>query len=190
MVERAHRRLKDALRARAVGPHWFAELPWVLLWMKTAPREETGLSAAEAVYGSPLVIPGQFLAEEEAPSGDFFKELRATMSKFRPTTARHNVPAGQERSQELPLDLAQAEYVLIRRDGHSTPLAPRYDGPYKVIKRSGRYFRLLMGTREDNVAVQRLKAAYVPAGASAAVPPQRGRPRRNKHVTFSLQSPT
>ena len=48
-VERLHRRLKDALRARAAAATWSEELPFVLLGLRAQPREDTGLSPAEAV---------------------------------------------------------------------------------------------------------------------------------------------
>jgi transposase InsO family protein len=53
-VERFHRRLKDALRARAAAADWPLHLPWVLLGLRAAPREDSGVSAAELVYGAPL----------------------------------------------------------------------------------------------------------------------------------------
>ena len=46
MVERWHRLLKDALRARAAG--WFDHLPWVLLALRAAPHEDSGRSPAKA----------------------------------------------------------------------------------------------------------------------------------------------
>jgi hypothetical protein len=46
-----HRRLKDALKARLAGPDWPLHLPWVLLGLRAAPREDSGVSAAELVYG-------------------------------------------------------------------------------------------------------------------------------------------
>jgi hypothetical protein len=60
MVERMHRRLKDALRARANTDSWLADLPWVLLGIRSTPREDSGSSAAEAVFGSTLTVPGEF----------------------------------------------------------------------------------------------------------------------------------
>ena len=40
LVERFHCHLKSALRARLTGPNWFQELPWVLLVIRTAPKED------------------------------------------------------------------------------------------------------------------------------------------------------
>jgi hypothetical protein len=38
MVERVHRQLKDALRARGAGPAWHSHLPWVLMGLHAAPK--------------------------------------------------------------------------------------------------------------------------------------------------------
>ncbi len=56
LVERFHRHLKSALRARLTGPNWMDELPWVLLGIRTAPKEDLGCSTAELVYGAPLSL--------------------------------------------------------------------------------------------------------------------------------------
>ena len=80
MVERAHRQLKDTLRARAGGGDWTSHLPWVLLGMRAAPKEDSNLSSAELVYGAPLVTPGQVAGVPEAPLAVFQEAVRATPS--------------------------------------------------------------------------------------------------------------
>ena len=59
MVEQTHCKLKVALCARG----WVAarkdHLPWVLLGMRAAPMEESGVLAAEAALQQQLVRPGQ-----------------------------------------------------------------------------------------------------------------------------------
>jgi transposase InsO family protein len=64
-VERLHRRLKDTLRACAATATWSKELPFVLLRLRAQPREDIGLSPAEAVFGAPIVLPKEFLHNEE-----------------------------------------------------------------------------------------------------------------------------
>ncbi|KAK3778131.1 hypothetical protein RRG08_052278 [Elysia crispata] len=61
LVERFHRTLKAALKARLQGPNWAEELPWVLLGLRTAPKEDLGFATAELVYGTPLTVPGEFI---------------------------------------------------------------------------------------------------------------------------------
>jgi cleavage and polyadenylation specificity factor subunit 1 len=56
VLERFHRRLKDALRAKAAAAaaaDWSLQLPLVMLGLRSAPREDSGISAAELVFGSP-----------------------------------------------------------------------------------------------------------------------------------------
>ncbi|GFO11984.1 Pol polyprotein [Plakobranchus ocellatus] len=45
MVERFHRTLKAALKARLTGNNWVGELPWVLLGLRTALREDLEYSS-------------------------------------------------------------------------------------------------------------------------------------------------
>ena len=59
MVERIHRTLKAALCARGGAAAWKDHLLWVLLGIWAAPREETGVLAAEAALQQQLVVPGQ-----------------------------------------------------------------------------------------------------------------------------------
>ena len=57
MGELFHHQLKTALRARCSGADWLEHLPWVLLGLRAAPKEEAGVSAAEAAYGHSVVLP-------------------------------------------------------------------------------------------------------------------------------------
>jgi hypothetical protein len=60
MVERVHRQIKDALCARGSVPAWHSHLPWVLLGLRAAPKEDSAISSAELVTGTPLVLPHWF----------------------------------------------------------------------------------------------------------------------------------
>ena len=54
MIERFHRSLKSSLRARLASSDWVAHLPLVMLGLRSSPKEDSGFSPAEAVYGSNL----------------------------------------------------------------------------------------------------------------------------------------
>jgi hypothetical protein len=77
-VERLHRCLKDALHARAAAT-WSEELPFVLLSLHAQPREDTGLSPAEAVFGTPVVLPNEFLKEDEFSVDETVKKNKITL---------------------------------------------------------------------------------------------------------------
>jgi len=172
-VERFHRRLKDALRARAAGVDWYQHLPCVMLGIRSAWREGAEFTPAEAVYGAQPVLPGQFLAAPESPSPSFLADLQGVLTGRQPLPAsHHSLPA----PTVLPAELLASRFVFVRRDGVQPPLAPRYDGPYLVLKRSLHTFRLQIGDREDVVSVLRLKPCHSPPDVAVALPPRRGRP--------------
>jgi len=59
LVERFHCQLKEGLCARASGAVWLQHLPFVLLGLHAAPKEEANVSSAEAVLGEQPMLPGQ-----------------------------------------------------------------------------------------------------------------------------------
>ena len=56
-VERFHRSLKASLRARLHDGNWIDELPWVLLGLRTATKEDLQTSPAEMVFGDSPLLP-------------------------------------------------------------------------------------------------------------------------------------
>jgi len=169
MVERVHRQLKEALKARLATADWPQHLPWVLLGIRNAPKEDSGRSAAEMVFGTTLALPGQLTAEEELPVADILESIRTA----EPIPTRHSnwVPP-----TEPPRHLRQATMVYIRRGGQLPPLTPPYTGPYQVLEKGPKYFKLKLGDREVNITVDRLKPHQGAEPAVPAAPARRGRP--------------
>jgi hypothetical protein len=202
LVERFHRRLKDALRSRATAADWHDHLPWGMLGIRASCREDSEFSPAEAVFGSQLILTGQFINTAESPLPSFLSDLQTTMTGRPPLPMQHNsAPA----PSTLPEELLLARFVLVRRDDAQPPLSPIYDGPYRVLEWSTHFFLLEMGDRTDKVSTLRLKAARTPADTEPAKPPRRGRPvaqvppvraplpkqwGRPRQVTFSLPTRT
>ena len=178
LVERFHRRLKDALRARCAGPDWMDHLPWVMLGIRATPREDSAITPAQAVFGSALVLPGQLVSDPETSLDDFLMQIKSTLSRSENLSTRHNTAADRIHPTELPADLLDATHVLVRRDGHVPPLAPLYDGPYTVLRRATQFFTIQLGSREEVVSTSRLKPCHTP-DVAPALPRQRGRPPRS-----------
>jgi hypothetical protein len=65
------------LCARAAAATWAEEeeLPCVLLRLCAQPREDTVLSPAEAVFGTPIILPNEFLHGEEISVDNISKNL-------------------------------------------------------------------------------------------------------------------
>ena len=73
LVDRFHHHLKSTLRVRFTGPNWTRELPWMLLGIRTVPREDLECSSAELVYGAPLTVPGDFIPNHSTCSDSKFQ---------------------------------------------------------------------------------------------------------------------
>ena len=82
MVERFHRSLKASLRARLHEGNWIDELPWVLLGLRTATKEDLQTSPAEMVFGDSPLLPGKFASSGKTP---FFPSFTQT------STTPHNI---------------------------------------------------------------------------------------------------
>ena len=163
LVERFHRRLKEALKARNCGAAWQEHLPWALLGIRTAPKEVSGISSAEAVYGIPLALPGQ----AQGPEGVQVDPPPAVIAARQLSYA--DVAKGK------PTCVQSAEFVYIRRGPIGTPFAPAYSGPYRVLSRRGKVYELQMGERREMVSADRIKP-HTGSHPDTATPPARGRP--------------
>ena len=138
MIERYHRQIKDALRAGLAGVDWYHHLPWVLLGLRSAPKEDSAISSAEMVYGSPLTLPDQFLDAPNPPKQEFIQDIRDKINQKPPPPTNHHNKLSS--TSYIPNDLNKAKFVLVRRDGRVPPLSPLYDGPYKVLERLEKKF--------------------------------------------------
>ncbi|XP_068220447.1 uncharacterized protein [Palaemon carinicauda] len=61
-VERFHHTLKADLMSRYKDSNRFTQLPWVLLGLRTTPKDGLDVTASEMVYGDLLVIPVEFFS--------------------------------------------------------------------------------------------------------------------------------
>jgi hypothetical protein len=126
LVEQFHRQLKDTLRARLCGLDWAEHLPWVLLGLRAAPKEDPAVSSAELVLGSQLVLPGQFLDAPDWPLQDLGR-VRQQM-----TAASGGLPTRPLRGEQLdsycPPQLFKAELLYIKVGDSKPPLQPLYGG--------------------------------------------------------------
>ena len=61
MVERLHRTLIETLMTKCDTDNWVTNLPWVLLGLRTTPKEGTNATAAEMAYGNIHTSAWRFL---------------------------------------------------------------------------------------------------------------------------------
>ena len=142
IVERFHRQLKAALRARLTGPYWMDELPLVLLGIRAAPKEDLSCAPSGLVYGTTIRLPGEFFQSStstpEPAASDLLTHLRTTMAGLRPQETSHH----RRHVTYVPIELRNCTFVFVRHDAHRPPLQCSYDGPFRVLEWSAKYFSL------------------------------------------------
>ncbi|XP_064076296.1 uncharacterized protein LOC135194612 [Vanessa tameamea] len=162
-VERWHRTLKAALIAREAIIQWTDKLPTVLLGLRTALRKDN-FSPAIMTYGTTLRIPADFFVPTQSNINDteYVRRLTETMATLQPAPRKHT-------SQHKPFvykDLTTCTHVFVRNDMVRAPLTPPYDGPYKVLKRYDKFYKIQLPLRTSVVSLDRLKPAYYNTNSS------------------------
>ncbi len=121
------------------------------------------------MYGAVLALPAKFLSTAEPPAIDFFKRVQQV---------------------EMPATgLLQASQVYMQRGGTLPPLSPLYVGPYEVLERADKFFRIAVGGREETVSTDCLKPHLGAGLFSAALPAACGCPPVSAPVVFQPQHP-
>jgi hypothetical protein len=105
--------VKEALWSRQCGSSWREHLPLVLLGIRAVPKEEADISAAEAVYGARLTLPGQQIRAAEPGGAEV-------------------IPGTVKAAQEPP-ELAPGDFVFLRRPVKRA-MEPAFDGPFAVVR--------------------------------------------------------
>ena len=146
-------------RAHSAGTGtWMDHLPFVLLGLRTAIREDSGCSPAELLFGTSLRLPGDLLDHSEVPlvsPSDFVADLRSLMHKNSPMPFSYH----GNTSSQVPAALASCSHVFLRVDAVRRPLCPPYDGPFAVLQRGPKTFIIDKNGKTYTVTVDRLKPA-------------------------------
>ncbi|CAL9687999.1 unnamed protein product [Knipowitschia caucasica] len=176
LCERFHRSMKAALRASLTDGNWVDKLPWVMLGLRTAPKEDLQSSSAELVYGQALRVPGDFIPDAMRPwsATEQRSSLREVATGFVPVhTSQHCSPESR-----MPAGLRSASFVFVRHDAHRGPLRPPYDGPFRVLQHGDKSLVVDIGGRPETISVDRIKPAHVDISRPLvlAQAPRRGRP--------------
>lgn len=159
MVERFHRQLKAAIRCHQ--SRWTEALPAVLLGIRSAWKDDINATTAEMLYGQPLRLPGELLTprireEDDINAETFVKQLRQRLQDIRPAVInRHG-----DKKIFIFKDLATTGQVFVRHDGPKRPLQHPYDGPYRVVSRSDKFFIVNVKGKNITISIDRLKPAY------------------------------
>lgn len=160
-LERWHRTLKSALMARLNSTSWIDELATVMLGLRAATRVDTGVSAAELTYGTTIRLPGDFYNAQsqnvQIDQESYVHRLRQVINSYTPVSRVNR----DSRKIFIHKDLVDCQSVFVRNDMVRRSLQHPYDGPYRVISRTDKVFKVQINDRQVNISIDRLKPAYM-----------------------------
>lgn len=155
LIENWHRTLGASLRCH--DKTWYQALPMVLLGLRTAIRGNH--SPVEMLYGTTVQIPGDFVDKRpiEGKTNNFVKNLKEKMQSIVPKQPSSHSATRTFVSPEL----SKCNFVFVRHGQPIKKLDNPYNGPYKVLSRSPKFFKLDINGKEIATSIDRLKPAYV-----------------------------
>ncbi|CAH8503880.1 unnamed protein product, partial [Schistosoma mattheei] len=187
LSKRFHCQLKSALRAHENG-NWHETLPLVLLGITTSLKADIQCSALELVYGTTLRLPGEFFTPRSRPNfgkSDYVHRLSAFMRTLSPVSTRI-----QHRQVALPRELSTCSHVFVRVDSVRKPWQQPYEGPFHVIARHEKTFKVDRYGRVEIVSIDRLKPAHVDDSALSDNLRFNARPIKPSGILKSSSGPT
>ena len=141
---------------------WMANLPFVLLGIRSSTRDDSAISPAHLVFGRPLRLPGEFFpspATAPVPTSAFVAQLQLCMRDMSPFPVEFHAP---DRPVSVPKCLSSCPAVFVRIDAVKRPLTPPYLGPYELVDRNEKTFVLLKNQKPWTVTIDRLKPYFPP----------------------------
>lgn len=158
IIERFHRRLKEALKATSTSSlDWVQRLPLILLSLRTSIRDDNQPSPADILYGTNLRLPVDLLERQDDIILDpmqYTDRLVRHMQTVGPIVTR--TPSN---SSYLDPHLQHCKYVFVKNEGKKG-LNPVYSGPFLVLEKKDKYFKVQLSNRVDTITISRIKAAH------------------------------
>lgn len=155
IIERFHRTLKASIMC--AGTDWTNHLPIILLALRNTLKEDTQSTPAELVYGETLRLPGDFFLESNPTNpADFIVDLRKAFENVRPQPISNH----SREKTFVHKELSNCSQVFVRKDMVTPSLTPPFDGPYQILKKGPKFFKLMIRNKPTNVSIDRLKPAF------------------------------
>ena len=144
------------------------------------------------IYGTTLRLPGEFTKQYTVDANtdleNYSDKLRVAMSRLRLCPPRdrqqHNIFQFKK--------IATCTHVFLGRIAIAPPLTAPYDGPYKVVARSGRFMKILVKGKVETVSLDHVKPAHLECEPTTGTNIQRttpNKPQSSKTTRISSRNP-
>jgi hypothetical protein len=114
-------------------------------------------------------------------------DVQQLLRQLRQVQPLPTCPLPSTPSVEPPKALQFVQLLYVRHGAAAAPLTPQYQGPYEVIERGPKFFKIRLGGRVEPVSVDRLKPHLGAVPAPPAEPPRRGRPPAARDIRSYAQ---
>jgi hypothetical protein len=121
-----------------------------MLGILAAFHEDRDFCPAESMFGSQLVLPGQFVDIAESQSSSFL--VQTAMAGRSPLLMLHNCSP----AMTIARVVAASPFVLVHIDCAQLPVIPLYDRPFSILERSTHFFLLKVGDGTNKVSMLQL----------------------------------
>ncbi|UYV82290.1 hypothetical protein LAZ67_21001622 [Cordylochernes scorpioides] len=157
-IERLHRTIKIAIHAHN-NIKWTETLPTVLLGLRAAINKDNNHSLSQMVYGKTIRQPGGFFddSKHHLDAEEFVQQLQKQMELPKPLNEKHH----SKTKVFVHKDLKTCSHVFIRKNQANKPLESPYEGPFPVLARTGKYFRLKVKGRNVTISINRLRTVHL-----------------------------
>ena len=197
MVEVSHRTFKIAIKAQILDfasknqKLWPQLLPWALLSMRAAYRDDLKGSPSELAHGLKPLLPGSIVSAPEPSQHlqDLLINIKQKTTR-KPVQTKINIP--NTPTPEPPLDVTHVYTRQHKKQG----LDPPYSGPYKIQKRLTRStVRIIVGSykngdvRTEDRHWSDLKAIKLDPETKPEERPKLGRPPKITVNQNNINSP-
>ena len=169
-VERLHRTIKVSLRAGTPNT-WLERLYLALLSLKTSYTEGIKQAPSNIVYGTNLRLPGEIIIPSNENANwsnhsEYGKKLANAMKFISSRKSNFKTIEGYRDPA-----LETCTHVFVRNLKKKTSLEPHFLGPFQVIEKKDKYFRIMYGKNEENININRIKPAFFNVLESQLPPP-------------------
>ena len=148
MIERTHRTIKAALKARK--GNWCSSLPLILMGLRMSPKLSKTFSPFSAVTGSEMMIPKSIIDSESNQSSQLTHKFITDLADHFSSIDFDALSAGEDHSKKnryIPKALSNTEFVWIRVDRVKHPLEAPYFAPAKVLRKFSNTYKVELPTR-------------------------------------------
>lgn len=170
--------------ARNGATRWFEELPIALLGLKSVYKENISATPAEMVYGQNLRLSREILIPNPKDcSSEVLNKLKERFQNVQSAINHHKTP---NTGIFVPKQLKDCKFVFVRCMNTKSLQQP-YDGPYEVVGKEPKTFKVNINGDIKSYPIDRLKPAIVEKqNTQQTTQTNTTNTKPKKHVTFNL----